>query len=143
MKEIGKMTKLMEMELIPMQMEQNTLEIGKMINKKGMVLKYGLMGLNMKVHISKERNKVKENSFGLMEANMTVILVIIILMVLAHIHGLMLELIKENGKITRWMDMENSHGPMEENISDIMLKIKSMDMVSSCGQMEDNIRECG
>jgi len=70
---------------------------------------------NMKVLIFKARNKEKENSFGLMEVNMMEISAIITLMVLALIHGLIIELIKVNGKITRWMVMESLLGLMEEN----------------------------
>lgn len=47
-------------------MVQNTMDIGRMIYKMVMVLRHGLMVVNMKVVISKGRRMVKVGMCGLM-----------------------------------------------------------------------------
>ena len=51
----GQMKKLMEMELTPTQMEQNTQGNGEMINSMAKVWKNGLTGQSMKACISKAK----------------------------------------------------------------------------------------
>jgi hypothetical protein len=106
----GKTTKLTEMEFILMLMELNIWDNGKMINKKDMVQKFGQMEQNTKEITSKEKNKVKDNFIGQMDLSMMDSLVTIISMAKEYTHGLMVGLIKVNGKIIKWMESENSFG---------------------------------
>ena len=53
-----------------MLMEQNIMETGKMINRKAMVKKSGLMERDMKDNIFKEKNKEKEGFSGLTDQDM-------------------------------------------------------------------------
>ena len=130
MKENGKKIRLMDKVHTLMLMVQSTLESGWMINKKAKVLKYGLMVLNMKANIFKvecliiifylyyfkERNREKGSSIGLMDRNMMGNFLIIIYMGLGFILGLMEEISKESGKITKWMGKENLDGLVIINI---------------------------
>ncbi len=66
---------------------------GRMISKMDMGLKFGQMGLNMKVTIIKEKKMVK-----------------------ALIHGLINLSIRDNGQIIKYMGMVFILGRMEENM---------------------------
>ena len=68
----------MDMELIYIQMVQNMLENGKMINKMGMGGKHGLMVRDMKDNIKMVKKVDMENFTGQMGQFMKVILKIII-----------------------------------------------------------------
>lgn len=139
----GKTTKLTEMEFILMLMELNIWDNGKMINKKDMVQKFGQMEQNTKEITSKEKNKVKDNFIGQMDLSMMDSLVTIISMAKEYTHGLMVELIKVNGKIIKWMESENSFGLMEENIMEIILRISNTDLVNLNGLMAENTKAAG
>jgi len=143
MKVIGKMTKPMEEQHILMPMGLNIWEIGKMINKKVLEKKFGLMVLNMKANTYKERNKAKESFSGQMEVNMMDYSKIITFMVMVHILGLTEELIKVTGNIIKCMAKENLYGLMAENIMETMLKIRNMDLENLSGLMEENTKEIG
>ena len=57
----GKMTKQTEEVHIPMQMEQNTQEIGRMINSMGLVSRHGLITQYMKDNTGKGKRMVTES----------------------------------------------------------------------------------
>eukprot|EP00335_Anophryoides_haemophila_P000333 CAMPEP_0204821078 /NCGR_PEP_ID=MMETSP1018-20131115/2213_1 /ASSEMBLY_ACC=CAM_ASM_000518 /TAXON_ID=46462 /ORGANISM="Anophryoides haemophila, Strain AH6" /LENGTH=165 /DNA_ID=CAMNT_0051919671 /DNA_START=559 /DNA_END=1056 /DNA_ORIENTATION=- len=137
------MIKLMEKVLILTLMVLNILEIGKMTNKKVLVKKYGLMVPDIKVLMSKERNKVKANFIGLTDLNMKENFKIIIYMVKEFTPGLMEEHTKVNGKVIKWMEKENSYGLMVENMLDPMSKIKNMDSENLNGLMAEDIKDYG
>ena len=66
MKEIGKMIKLMDLEDIFIQMEQNMREIGKKTSNMEEARKHGLMELVMKVSIRMGRKMGEGDSNGQM-----------------------------------------------------------------------------
>ena len=68
MRETGKMTKLLDMELIFIRMEQNTKVNGKMIINMEKVFKLGLMEVSMMGIMLRGRKVDKENTHGEMEA---------------------------------------------------------------------------
>jgi hypothetical protein len=53
------------------------------------------------------------------------------------------EFIEDDGKKTRWKDMEYLLGMMEGNIQEIMSTTKNKDKVLLNGQTEGNILACG
>ena len=69
MKEIGLQIKQMDMEFINITVEHSTKEIGKMICNMEMGKRSGLMDLNMKVCIRKDKSTGKESTNGLMGQN--------------------------------------------------------------------------
>ena len=62
----GRQIKLMDMECICMQMEQNMRDIGKMTCKKDLEMNVGLMDLSMKDIILEDKSMDKEHIFGMM-----------------------------------------------------------------------------
>ena len=78
-------------------MEQFTMETGSRISKRGMVLRYGRMGLSIRDITSKGRRKEKGILLGAMDRNIKVNFWIITSMVLVSINGQMEELTKANG----------------------------------------------
>jgi len=107
-----------------------------MTNKKAMVLKSGLMVLNTMGSTYKvkkirrfqknlrftfnnkkqERNKAKENSSGQMDHNTKDNSQTTTSTDLELTLGLMEEITREIGRITRWMDKENSSGQVKKNM---------------------------
>lgn len=84
------------MELIYMLMDLNMKGNGKMIYNMVMELNHGLMDRNIQEHITKEKNKEKEN-----------------------INGLMVLIMMENGMIIKLLGMEHIIGQMVEDMSEI------------------------
>lgn len=70
---------------------------GQMINNMGMVFKFGLTVVDMKVIMIWEKRAEKENMFGKTEVTMMVIGLIIKLQAKANMSGLMEEDIKVTG----------------------------------------------
>jgi len=137
-KEHGKMIKLMVGVYKHIQMVLNMSVIGKKINKMEKGLKHGQMVLNKMVNMSLERNTELVHLIGLMEVYMRDIFMIIIYKEEVNKHGVIIEFMKENGKITKCMEMEYLNGQTEENRMENILTIKSKVLEHSHGQMVEN-----
>jgi hypothetical protein len=91
------------------------MEIGRMINNMVTERKRGLIKLFIKEIISMEKNMERAHFYGKMIAAMRVNLLRTIFKVLVNTFGKMGGPMKENGKITKWMEREFLHGLMEED----------------------------
>ena len=80
--------------------------LGNLINSTEKVLKNGQTVLPSLVRTKTAKNMGKENSYGLMVADMKANFTTMIYTVKVNINGLMEESILGNGKITKWMGME-------------------------------------
>ena len=118
MMDIGSTIKLMVLECTAISMEQSMRVNGKKINNTVMVLKLGLMALDIKENTSKARNMVKANSHGLMEAHLL-----------------------DSSLITISKDRVSTIGPMEENSTDLGKTIRWREVVFSRGQTEEDTKE--
>lgn len=81
----------------------------------------------------------EENSYGLITAPTMDNSIRIIFMVLASMSGLMVELMMENGLITRWKALELSLGQMVGDTKDNTLMIKNTVKAHLSGQTVVNI----
>jgi len=97
MKENGEMIKLMGMADICTQMERCMMEYGRRTNNTEKVEKHGLMELNMKEIMLRERRMEEENSCGQMAQLMMASSKIIISMALAFTFGQTRGDMKANG----------------------------------------------
>ena len=97
-------------------MEQNIMEIRKMINKRDMDNKNGKMGHYIEVTIYKVKSKGKEFLYGVMIVRMKENFGKTIYMAKVSIPGKMEEFIKETGRTIKWMEKDFLHGLMEENM---------------------------
>lgn len=88
---------------------------GLMINSMDKELNNGLMEPVMKENICKVKNITKETLIGQMDLITKEISMIIILKVLVHIPGLMVDNILDNGLIIKCMVMVNLPGLMAED----------------------------
>ena len=82
--------------------------------------KPGLIMLNIRETIRWVKNKARDNFLGQMDPNMKEIFSIIIFKDKEFMSGLMVEFTKENGKIIKWMVMENLPGVTAENMLEIV-----------------------
>ena len=121
----------------------STLVNGKKINNMVMEKKHGQMVHAMKEHIYKEENMEQENLFGLIAQSILVYFAITILKERESIIGRMVDLLKENGGITKCMDMEFSCGPMEGDMNDSTIWIKNKETVLFIGLTEESILDNG
>jgi len=87
-------------------MELNIWDIGKMINRMGMVKKYGQMALVMKDNIKMAKSMAKELLNGLMVLYILENSIKIIYMVEENINGRTTENMLGNGRIIKWMEKE-------------------------------------
>ena len=92
------------------------------------------MALVMKETISKGKNAASVNSNGLMAVNTLEISTIIIYTVKVLTLGAINEYTKENGKIIKWMEKENSFGLMVEHTMEAIKMIKKKVMEFSSGR---------
>lgn len=137
--------------MIRLMVEENTLmlmvllmkEIGMKINKTVMVLKLGLIMPVMRVIIRWVRSMGKENSNGQMALNSRVSLLRMTLKDMASIHGLMIENMKVNGRLTRWMVRVHSIGLIRESMKESIRMVKSMDKVPLSGLMVKLMKVAG
>lgn len=120
MKESGKMTKLMVMVFIIMQMEPNMRVNGEMINKKALVEKNGLIIAVFKACIKMVKSMVMGSSYGLMELVM-----------------------KGVGKTIKCMAKVYLLGQTGVAMKAIMKTTKNMVSVFSLGLMDADTRACG
>lgn len=113
----GKKIKLLDMEFTFITMVQDIKVIGSMIINMVMVLRLGLMVVNMRETTKKERKTEKVNTLGKTEV-----------------------FTRETGLIIKSLDMENMSGLTEGPILETGSTIKCMEKVSIHGKMEENIK---
>jgi len=88
---------------------------GKRISSMEKDLRHGQMALVTRVNMLREKNMVRANSHGLMEAHMKESLLRTTLKDRESICGQMEEFTTGNGKIIRWKEEAFSHGLMAGN----------------------------
>jgi len=96
------------------------------------------MVLNMLENMNLEKNMGVVYLIGLTEVYMMDIFMIIIYKGKVNKHGVIIECTKENGKITRWMEMEYLNGQMVANKMVNKRTIKRKGLEHFCGQMAEN-----
>ena len=116
MKVSGKMIKHRARVYTLMVMGLSTRACGKAINSMGLASKYGLMVLNIKEIMFKEKNTVMVNSSGLMDQYIKETFSTTIFMDKGHINGAMGGNMKDSGEKTECTIAEYLNGPMEDNI---------------------------
>ena len=143
MMEIGLMIKHTDLVFTVILMELNTKANGKKTSNMVMVLKHGQMVQDIKVNTFKERNTVKDNSHGLMEAPLLDSLSITILKDKANTTGLTVENSMDPGKTIKWKVVVFSPGLMAEDtrVTTSMTKKKDKDL--SIGQTVENMKVAG
>lgn len=119
-KDNGKTIKLMELETISMQMALPITESGKMTNNTGKEQKHGLMELNMKEHILKEKNTEKVCYSLPMEVYTMVIFNIMKYQVKENMFGQIKKLLMANGRKIKCMVKEFFLGETEKDTKDFL-----------------------
>ena len=140
---IGKMTKLMGMDNILIQMEHNMKDIGLTISNTAKVKSIGQMEHNTKEHTNTVKKTGMASSYGQINPLIVVHSLTTIFMVTENIDGLTIESILEIGLIIKCTELEYLLGLMEENMKENILTIRNKATEYSPGQMDVNMMVSG
>lgn len=96
--------------------KEDTKVLGGTISNMGRVSSSGVVVANIKVDTRKVKSMVTEDTFGLTRQNIRAIGHMVLLLVMGGQYGLMAVATKDNGRITKNMEKENTLGLMVEFI---------------------------
>ena len=139
----GRTIELMDTANTLTPMVLNTRDTGSMTSNMVKVKSTGQMVLNTKETTNLVKKTGMDNSFGLINHPMQVILSTIIFTGMESIDGLTVVNILAIGSAIRCMVQVFSRGRTEENMKVNILMTRNRDMVSSPGQTEGNTMDTG
>ena len=139
----GRMTKHMDMVLISMQTEQPMLEIGKMTNNMGRVLKLGPMVPNMRANTQRARSMERVPSHSPTEACIGVTSSTMKFLGKENMSGLMANNMTASGTRIRCMALAHCSGKTAKSMRDTSSMIRERARASLLGKMAEFTTECG